>query len=88
MSTKHEKLHPAIKARSERISMLLDKIKENKKIEIKKLIASFSMETGLSFRKIREYLEILEASKKIRVYVNNDFKSKDYGETYVEYVEE
>ena len=82
------KMHPAIRARSERISMLLSEIKRAKKIKIKSLIANFSMETGLSFRKIKEYLETLEAAKKIKIYTDNDFNSKDYGEVFVEYVGE
>jgi len=88
MEKESEKLHPAIKARTERVNLLLSKIKQQKKVELNQLIASFSMETGLSFRKIREYLETLEATKKIRVVTVNDILSKDYGAIYIEYVEE
>jgi len=79
-----EKVHPAVKARAERIQRLLEFLKDNPKTPLRKIIAEFSFETGLSVRKINEYLKILSMMGKIRIYPVNDFKSKDYGEEYVE----
>jgi predicted transcriptional regulator len=59
--------NPARLWRQARIQDLLKLIQENKETEIDAIIAKMSLKHGLSERKVKEYLKILEAEQKIEI---------------------
>jgi predicted transcriptional regulator len=82
---KEKKLHPLIRERNERIQELLKIIEDNPETPFRKLMATFALKTGLSLRKVEEYVKILEATGKIRRY---DKKIEGgFGGYYEEHVE-
>jgi DeoR/GlpR family transcriptional regulator of sugar metabolism len=65
MPRKSEWKNPARLWRQQRLQELLDMIKEHKNARISEIIAKLSLEYGLSERKVKEYLRVLEAEGKI-----------------------
>lgn len=57
--------NPAIRWRKERLQELLDLIREKENASISELVAKMSIAYGLSDRKIKEYLKVLEAEGKV-----------------------
>jgi predicted transcriptional regulator len=64
---KGKKVHHLIAERNERINQFLQLLKENPNIPVKKLMAEFSFNTGISLRKVEEYLKILVATGKVKI---------------------
>jgi predicted transcriptional regulator len=81
---KEKKPHPLIRERNERIQELLQLIADNPEMPVRKLMASFALKTGLSLRKVDEYLKILSATGKIQILKK---PMDEFGGYYEEYVE-
>jgi DeoR/GlpR family transcriptional regulator of sugar metabolism len=67
MPKKGEWKNPARLWRQQRLQELLDMIREHKNAKISEIVAKLSLEYGLSERKVKEYLKVLEAEGKIAV---------------------
>jgi len=59
--------NPARLWRQERLKELLAIIQERKNVKVSEIVAKLSLEHGLSERKVKEYLKVLEAEGKIVV---------------------
>jgi predicted ArsR family transcriptional regulator len=64
--------NPARLWRQERLKELLTIIQQHKNTKISEIVAKLSIEYGLSERKVKEYLKVLEAEDKIVVDWFND----------------
>jgi len=70
--------NPAIRWRKERIQELLTMIQQEENAKIDELVAKFSIEHGLSDRKVKEYLKVLETEGKVQVdWFNGTVKAVD-----------
>ena len=67
MSNKNEPINPFSKQRIENIKYLLEKIQKNPDQPIDQILAVFSIETGASPKRVREYLQTLVISKKVKL---------------------
>jgi transcription elongation factor Elf1 len=76
-STLEEKTfnNPAVKERKERIEELFNDIKNNPDTPLDRIMGKYSLRTGLSNRKINEYLRLLEMEGRIVIdWQNNSAK--------------
>lgn len=64
---KKEVSNPFIRMRNERINMLLKMIKQNPDTPLDDLISQMSLQTGVTRRKIREYLRVLIETGKVEI---------------------
>lgn len=53
--------------RKKRVELLLDTVKENPTLPLNKIVAKFMFETGLTRKRVTEYLHLLENEKKIKI---------------------
>lgn len=59
--------NPAVKDRIERINNLLQLVKTEPTHNLTFIMGKFSLDTGLTEGKIREYLRILETQNKVKI---------------------
>jgi hypothetical protein len=59
--------NPFIQSRTKRVNMLKQYIKDKPEMTIEQLIATFSLDTGTSPKRVREYVQMLLDSKQASV---------------------
>jgi hypothetical protein len=65
--SQNEPINPFSKQRIANIKQLQEEIKKSPNLPVEQILASFSIETGSSPKRVREYFQTLVASKKVKL---------------------